>query len=227
MRQAFLALPFVLLIFGCSSFRVAYNQADWYLAREVNKYLCPTSEQRGALERVAERFLRWHRRHELPRYAKVFRRVARALDRPVKKELLLETFNQIDQARQRASRRLAPDLVAFGLRLGEAQARCLAALEEKCDILWSLLDAVEAACRRPSLSPHAMVREEEGATMVVLPERAVKLGGSGREILDACDGERSRDAVARLMRDRHPEIDGIVDDVHEFFDAMEKLGVLV
>ena len=112
-------------------------------------------------------------------------------------------------------------------RDADSQARCLAALEEKCDILWSLLDAVEAACRRPSLSPHAMLREEGEATMVVLPERGVKLGGSGREILDACDGERSRDAVARLMRQRHPDIEDVVADVHEFFEAMEKLGVVV
>jgi pyrroloquinoline-quinone synthase len=127
----------------------------------------------------------------------------------------------------------APRDAAGGLRFvlenatcGEDQGRCLAALEEKCDILWSLLDAVETACRRPALSPHAMLREEGDETLVVLPERAVKLGGSGREILDACDGETSRDAIARSLRARHPEIDGVVEDVHEFFDSMEKLGVL-
>ena len=62
--------------------------------------------------------------------------------------------------------------------------------------------------------------------MVVLPERAVKLGGSGREILNACDGKTSRDAIARNLSARHPEVDGIVEDVHEFFASMEKLGVL-
>jgi hypothetical protein len=127
MRQTLLVLSAAILLSSCSSFRIAYNQADWYLVRQVSKYICPTPEQRAALARVADGFLRWHRRHELPRYATAFRRIAAALDRPVKKELLLETYGLIDHARERASRRLEPAIVALGLRLGETQARCLAA----------------------------------------------------------------------------------------------------
>lgn len=106
------------------------------------------------------------------------------------------------------------------------QARCIAALEEKCDILWSLLDAVETACSKPKRVDHAVLREEGEQTLVVLPERAVKLGGSGREILDLCDGLTSRDAVAGTLRERHPDVAAIVEDVHEFLASMEKLGVL-
>jgi hypothetical protein len=126
MRHALLALSAAALLSGCSSFRIAYNQADWYLVRQVSKYICPTTKQRAALARATESFLRWHRRHELPRYARAFRRVASALDRPVKKKLLLETYDLIDRARERASRRMEPAVVALGLRLGDAQARCLA-----------------------------------------------------------------------------------------------------
>jgi pyrroloquinoline-quinone synthase len=110
----------------------------------------------------------------------------------------------------------------------EDQERCVAALERKCEILWRLLDAVEAAHRKPRLSPHAALRPdtEEGRWMVVLPERAVRVNESGREILDLIDEERSVEAVVALLAERHPEVQHLEDDVHEFIGQMERLGVL-
>jgi len=67
------------------------------------------------------------------------------------------------------------------------QQRCIDALERKCEILWGLLDAVEAAHRRPRLAPHAMLREDSerpGNLIAVLPERGVRINKSGREILE-------------------------------------------
>jgi pyrroloquinoline-quinone synthase len=111
-------------------------------------------------------------------------------------------------------------------RTPEAQDRCAAALERKCAILWRLLDAVEAAHRRPRLSPHALLRREPGGLLIVLPERAVKPSESGCEILELCDGARSADQIARLLRERHPETPELASDVHEFLARMERLGVL-
>jgi pyrroloquinoline-quinone synthase len=128
--------------------------------------------------------------------------------------------------------RQAPRDAAEGLRfvLREArtsadQERCLAALERKCDILWSLLDAIEAAHAAPRLAPHAQLRDEEPA-LVVLPERAVQLNDTGREILALCDGSRSATAIAAALHRRHPDVEGVESDVHEFLDQMRRLGVL-
>jgi pyrroloquinoline-quinone synthase len=105
--------------------------------------------------------------------------------------------------------------------------RCRAALERKCEILWSLLDAVELGGARPRLAPHAMLREEaDDSSLVVLPERAVRLGGSGRAILDLCDAERTSVEIARRLAREHPELESVWDDVHDFIEQMEKLGVL-
>jgi pyrroloquinoline-quinone synthase len=129
----------------------------------------------------------------------------------------------------------APADAAFGLAyvLREArtradQERCVAALERKCEILWGLLDAIEAAHGRPALSRHALLRTDEpGAeALVVLPERAVKLGGSGREIVSLCDGRRTTDEVIAELRERHPAVEGLGDDVYAFVDRMLELGVL-
>jgi pyrroloquinoline-quinone synthase len=107
------------------------------------------------------------------------------------------------------------------------QERCLEALRRKCEILWSLLDAVERACAHPEIVPFAQLRAEPGGrTLVVLPERAVELEGSAEEILELCDGSRSSEEVARAMRTRHPEGEGVADDVHDFLDRLEGMGVV-
>jgi pyrroloquinoline-quinone synthase len=131
----------------------------------------------------------------------------------------------------------APRDAAYGLAFVREHAatradqeRCVAALERKCEILWSLLDAVEAAQRRPRLSPHALLRpdpERPDGVLAVLPERAVRANASGREILALCDGARTTAELAAELRERHPEIEDVVADVHEFVDEMERLGVVV
>lgn len=109
------------------------------------------------------------------------------------------------------------------------QERCVAAVEKKCEILWSLLDAVEAAHRRPALSPHALVRDDEerpGSAIAVLPERGVRINDAGREILALCDGARTSAQVAAALALRHPDEPHVAEDVHEFLDQMERLGVI-
>jgi len=106
------------------------------------------------------------------------------------------------------------------------QERCIGALERKCEILWRLLDAIEAAGRRPRLSRHAALRQEVDGSVVVLPERAVRVSGSGAEILALCDGTTSAAAIAEQLRDRHPEVSQVEPDVHAFLANMERVGVL-
>jgi pyrroloquinoline-quinone synthase len=134
----------------------------------------------------------------------------------------------------RTRTRQAPVDAAFGLSFvlreadtSELQDRCAAALERKCEILWSLLDAVEAAHARPRLSPHAVARLDDDEPMVVLSERAVKLGGSGLEILTLCDGARTTLEVVAELASRHPEQPRLAEDVHHFVDEMTRLSVLV
>jgi pyrroloquinoline-quinone synthase len=130
--------------------------------------------------------------------------------------------------------RQAPADAAFGLafvkreaRTREDQERCAAALERKCEILWSLLDAVDAAHARPRLVNDAIARLDDAPPMVVLSERAVKLGGSGREILSLCDGSRSTLEIVEELSLRHPGEPHLADDVHRFIDEMTGLSVLV
>jgi pyrroloquinoline-quinone synthase len=107
------------------------------------------------------------------------------------------------------------------------QERCAAALRRKCEILWALLDGVEWGGRRPRLAPAALLREEGGEAVAVLPERAVRISPSGRTILAACDGSRDVESVAAALRAAHPGEESVERDVYDFVERMEALGVLV
>jgi pyrroloquinoline-quinone synthase len=102
--------------------------------------------------------------------------------------------------------------------------RAAAALERKCQILWDLLDGVEWGGKRPLLARAAALRADE--SLVVLPERAVRISGSGLAIFAFCDGTRSVEAVAQEMRQRHPAPETVERDCYAFLEEMERLGVL-
>jgi pyrroloquinoline-quinone synthase len=131
--------------------------------------------------------------------------------------------------------RQAPADAAEGMAFVLANARsesdrerAVAALERKCEILWRLLDAVDAASARPALAPHAKLRRDpvgEG-TLAVLPERAVRMNETGREILVLCDGARSAEAIALELAARHPDEADAFAQVHAFLAEMARAGVV-
>jgi pyrroloquinoline-quinone synthase len=132
-----------------------------------------------------------------------------------------------------ARTRQAPADAAFGLafvtRVATTRAdqeRCAAALLRKCEILWGLLDAVEAAHATPKLARQALARLDDPEPMLVLPERAVKLGGSGREIVALLDGTRSAACVAAMLAERHRGQPGVAASVHDFIDELVRLGAV-
>lgn len=111
------------------------------------------------------------------------------------------------------------------------QDRCLDALRTKCQILWSLLDSIESATGRPRLAAHALRRPPatgaaDAPSMVVLPERAVEISGSGSAILDRCDGTRRGETIAQWLQANHPDADGVEGDVYDFIQSMREAGVL-
>jgi pyrroloquinoline-quinone synthase len=111
-------------------------------------------------------------------------------------------------------------------RTREDQDRCAAALERKCEILWGLLDAIEHAHAVPRFARAAQPRLDDPEPLVVLPERAVKLSGSAREMLALVDGKRTAIEIAAAVRGRHREVERVAGDVHDFLDEMVRLGVL-
>jgi pyrroloquinoline-quinone synthase len=125
----------------------------------------------------------------------------------------------------------AAEGMSFVLANAQTQAdqeRCVAALERKCEILWRLLDAIEAAHARPRVSSAAKLRRDPAgeAALAVLPERAVRINETGREVLALCDGERIAEAIASELAARHANEPDVWAQVHAFLAEMTRLGVV-
>ncbi|MCK7598370.1 DUF6279 family lipoprotein [Microbulbifer sp. CAU 1566] len=76
-----LALALVLLA-GCSSIRLVYGHLDWWMDRNLNKYLDLDGPQKALLQQRVDEFHRWHRQTQLPRYADYFEKLAKEVDDP-------------------------------------------------------------------------------------------------------------------------------------------------
>ncbi|MBW2424794.1 MAG: pyrroloquinoline quinone biosynthesis peptide chaperone PqqD [Deltaproteobacteria bacterium] len=77
------------------------------------------------------------------------------------------------------------------------------------------------------LTRHADLKHRQDGDVLVLPERAIRIGGSGGEILRLCDGERSARGVVGEMQARYPDTPQIESEVTTFLAEMLDLGGLV
>ena len=108
----------------------------------------------------------------------------------------------------------ALEVVTGHCRTPEQQAAAIAALSFKCDVLWSMLDAIDRAYRmddgadRPRLAPHVRLAFDPARQRHVLltPETVTVLNGTGAAILGLCDGTadggRDRRRAAWAVRPR-------------------------
>ncbi len=91
-------------------------------------------------------------------------------------------------------------------------------------------DEREANPVRLRLSRHAALKQRGPADVLVLPERALRLGGSGGEILRLFDRPRTQDEVVAAMRGRYAGADSgpadVASEVARFIAQMERAGAL-
>lgn len=82
------------------------------------------------------------------------------------------------------------------------------------------------ADERLRLSRHAALKRRGEAEVLVLPERALRLGGSGGEILRAFDRPRTQGEVVAAMRQRYAGSDAVATEVGQFIAQMIRTGAL-
>lgn len=78
-----------------------------------------------------------------------------------------------------------------------------------------------------ALSRHAALKTRHHGHVLVLPERALRLEGSGGEILELVDGRRSQADITAILGGRYPGTDGLADEVGRFLREMIALGGVV
>jgi len=72
MRRGLLLLVLALLLGGCSMLRVGYSQLDTVAGWMAHDYFELEPAQRDAFNRSFQRLHQWHRREQLPDYARFF-----------------------------------------------------------------------------------------------------------------------------------------------------------
>ena len=81
--------------------------------------------------------------------------------------------------------------------------------------------------RSLGISRHADLKTRKDGSVLVLPERAIRLGGSGAEILRLVAENRSVGFVLNAMRDRYPDSPEITAEVLGFIEEMLGLGGII
>jgi pyrroloquinoline-quinone synthase len=121
----------------------------------------------------------------------------------------------------------------------EAQIRaCLAAFEEKCRILWQLLDGVYIARRLPqrprlerrvSLCARSQPEPEPSSSAAVLlvPEQALQLNNTALDLLTQCNGSATlEEIVLRLAESYTLSVERVQLDIASFVGELERRRVL-
>lgn len=78
-----------------------------------------------------------------------------------------------------------------------------------------------------ALSRHAALKSRREGDLLVLPERAIRLGGSGGEILHLFERPSSLDGAVARMRERYPASAELAPALNAFVERMLRLGALV
>jgi len=77
------------------------------------------------------------------------------------------------------------------------------------------------------ISRHASLKTRNEGDVLVLPERALRIGGSGAEILRLCEKATTAESIIAALQARHPETPDIPDAVLAFLTEMLALGGIV
>lgn len=80
---------------------------------------------------------------------------------------------------------------------------------------------------RYRLSRHAALKTRADGDVLVLPEQAIRLGGSGGEILRLCGEGRTVDELVAALGARYPDAEGLDAEVARFLAEMRALGGVV
>ncbi|WP_462389686.1 DUF6279 family lipoprotein [Acidovorax sp. Q11] len=125
-----------LLLAGCSTVKLAYNQAPQLLSWQLNRYLDLTQPQAERVRDELADLHRWHRDTLLPEHAGLLQKLRQQLPAPMSAEQACRAYadlrTQVDQLLARAE----PSLVWLASDLSEAQIRSLQKKQSDSNADW-------------------------------------------------------------------------------------------
>lgn len=109
------------LIAGCTALQLGYNNADTLLHYRGGKYFGFEDAQRVEFERRVQRFLGWHRKSELPQYARFANELADRLARGVSQADLVWGYDSFQTFLRQSLRAGSGEISEMLDALGPAQ----------------------------------------------------------------------------------------------------------
>ena len=180
---------------GCSTAtRFGYNHLDWFAKREIGKYFDMTAEQEDWFEPRFDTLWQWHRREQLPLYARDLRQLAEQARAPLSRDAIEQALAMVEAHINEALRRATDDTVTMLSMLNDDQ---VAAVLERIDK--NIEDAAEELAKQDAIE-----RREAAAKRVRkwMEERYGRLSREQRNLIDAWAGEREYSPEAWLARSR-------------------------
>lgn len=101
----------VLFLCGCSTVRFAYENADAYIRWKVGSYVDLQSDDADELDDRIDEFHAWHRKNELPKYAKLAQEASRRFGDGLSQQDLVWGYDSL-RVQARESLRKAAELAA-------------------------------------------------------------------------------------------------------------------
>ena len=132
-----LLLLLLALLQACSAVQIGYRQAPnlgyWWLDSQLNL----RSEQAEPVREALQQLQRWHREHELPRYAELLAQAQSLSTREVDTGQVCKVWTQVNDGLQRLAVQSVRQLAPLALQLQPQQLRHLARHWDKANADWS------------------------------------------------------------------------------------------
>jgi len=137
-RRYWPVLLLCVFLAGCSATRVVYNQLDWILVWYINDFFTLDNEQEDWLEAAVERNMEWHRRDQLPEYARLLREIEQDISsRVMTPDRLERHYARIIVLWDEFIVQTMPDVTVFFLSLSQEQVdEFIENLKESNQELW-------------------------------------------------------------------------------------------
>jgi hypothetical protein len=126
--QRYLLVALLVVLAGCSSLRLSYNNGDTLLYWWLNAYVDLESDQKGWVQKDIDKMFHWHRQTQLKDYVQVLTNAQRQLQGNPTQADLLATYSDIKSRAQAVIVKAEPDLADLARSLRPEQ---IAQMEKK------------------------------------------------------------------------------------------------
>ena len=115
----------LLLLVGCSSVRVAYNQSDTLLYWWLDRYVDLSDEQKPLVRSALVDLKRWHRTQQLPEYVALLQRMRAVAERDLTEAEVCSFTKEMESSYLRVLERIEPAATQLLVQLQPAQLRAI------------------------------------------------------------------------------------------------------